>query len=64
MGIRRYHDTWRMTAVACLLIGMVWAVLARAGAVQAVVSDTLVTNCTGTGLANAMNSGSGLITFS
>ncbi|MBI5879654.1 MAG: hypothetical protein HZB53_18545 [Chloroflexi bacterium] len=43
-----------------MLVGLVYLLLAHTHPVQAA---GVVTNCTGTGLANAMNSGSGLITF-
>jgi hypothetical protein len=59
MGTLFTQRSVRVTALVCLLVGMVWLVLARAGTVQAagVVSD-----CTQQGLADAMVS-SGLITF-
>lgn len=53
----------RITLAAFTLVALVWLALARTQPAQAGPTDAVVTDCSFTGLANALNSGNGRITF-
>jgi hypothetical protein len=55
----------RLTALVCLLVGLLWLVVARARPVQAagVVGDGTPGSCTGTALETVINAGSGDVSF-